>query len=515
MNRFITRYRDRIIGVLSGFDRLVFRGTLRQLAFASGMMGFLWKRKILLKDFVAWAKGVTTQVQESALEAARVMDRPIQYLPSSRTDKEAVALAIAQRDQIKEGLVAVLTCVEPCRTFEIHRNRAQKRLQLVSRESKCKFIYQYMIDPEVGWMHARIQTWLPFNVQVCINGREWLSRQMDREGIAYTRADNSFPLIANLERAQELMKQQVKTRWPEFLRRMARRLNPDHGALFPELDLDYYWSIYQSEWATDVMFKDRQSLMEIYPGLIRHGITAFSCADVMRFLGRKLDGRFNGEIVSSLKERVEGIRIKHWVDENSEKLYDKWSSLRVENTMQNPRPFKVYRAKEGEPMGEKEWRGLRKGIADVARRAQLQQAANNRYLDAMAAADTSTPLGKLAGEITGRVSWHGTRIRGLRPWDPDDVALFRIVNDGKWTIHGFRNRDLQAQLFKTPPESDQEQRRRSSRVTRLIGLLRAHRLIKKEPGAHRYTVTPRGREILTAILAAQDVSLEELRKAAA
>lgn len=515
MNRFIARYRDRIIGVLSGFDRLVFRGTLRKIAFVTGMMGFLSKRRILLKDFAAWAQGMTAHVQENALEAARLMDRPIQYLPSSRTDKEAVALEIAQRDQIKEGLVAVLTCVEPCRTFEIHRNRAQKRLQLVSQESKCKFIYQYIIDPEVGWMHARIQTWLPFNIQVCINGREWLSRQMDRESIATERADNTFPSIAHLERAQNLMKQHVKTRWPEFLRRMARRLNPHHGALFPELDLDYYWSIYQSEWATDVMFKDRRSLMEIYPGLIRHGITAFSSADVMRFLGRKLDGRFNGEIVTSLKERVEGIRIKHWVDENSQKLYDKWSNLRAENTMQNPDPYKVCRAKEGDPKGKKDWRGLRKGIADAARRVQLQQAANNRYLDAMAAADTSTPLGKLAEEITGRVSWHGTKIRGLRPWNPEDLALFRMVNDGKWTIHGFRNRDLQAKLFKAPAESEQQKRCRSSRVTRLIGLLRAHRLVKKEPKSHRYTVTPRGREILTAILAAQDVSLEQLRKAAA
>lgn len=515
MKRFIARFADRITGVLCGFDRLVFRGTLRKIAFVKGMLGFMRSRRLWLKDFAAWAQEQTERVEEAALSAARIMDRPIRYLPSSRANKEEIAQEIARKDEIEEGLVAVLTCVEPCRSFEIHRNKEEKKLQLVSRERKCKFIYQYILDPELGWMHARIQTWLPFNIQVCINGREWLSRQMGREGLAYARADNSFPWLSDVKRAQELMDQQVQTRWPELLRTLARRLNPDHGKLFPELDLEYYWSVYQSEWASDIMFKERRSVEEIYPGLIRHGLKAFSSADVLRFLGRKLDGRFKGEIATSWKERVEGIRLKHWVDENSQKIYDKGSVLRTENMIQNPRPFKVYRTKEGDPQGAKGWNRMRAGIADLARRAKLQQAANNRYLDAMAAADTSTPLGSLVSEITSSVSWQGMHVRGLRPWCTKDLALFRAVNDGKWAIHGFRNRDLQALLFKTPTESTEETRRRSGRVTRLLGLLRAHRLIKKETGAHRYTVTQRGHDILTPILAAQDITLEELRKTAA
>jgi len=39
-------------------------------------------------------------------------------------------------------------------------------------------------------MHARIQTWFPFHVQVGINGREWLTRQMQRAGLGYRQGGN-------------------------------------------------------------------------------------------------------------------------------------------------------------------------------------------------------------------------------------------------------------------------------------------------------------------------------------
>ena len=221
--RLIARYADKILGILNGFDRLIFRGTLRSIAFVAGMQGFLWRRRILLKDFGAWAEGMTQKVEAAALRAAQTFDRPIQYLPSSGTDKDKVAREIARRDGITEGLVAVLTCVEPCLGFDIHRNKEAKRLELVARKRKCKFLYQYAIDPEVGWMHARIQTWLPFNVQIYVNGREWLSRQMDRAGIAYRREDNAFPWIEELPRAQNLMNRQLRTRWPRFLQQRAER----------------------------------------------------------------------------------------------------------------------------------------------------------------------------------------------------------------------------------------------------------------------------------------------------
>jgi hypothetical protein len=39
-------------------------------------------------------------------------------------------------------------------------------------------------------MNARLQTWFPFNIQICLNGREWLARAMDREGLRYEKREN-------------------------------------------------------------------------------------------------------------------------------------------------------------------------------------------------------------------------------------------------------------------------------------------------------------------------------------
>ena len=387
MKRFIQRHADKVTGVLSGFDRLVFRGTLRRISFVSGLMAFLGWKHVLLKHFGAYAHAVSERVKAASCQAAREQGRPIQYLASSRTRKDAVARRIAERDGIREGLICILTCVEPCRTFEIYRNRDAKRLELVHRIRKCLHVYHYLKDPEFGFMHARLRP-----------------------------------------------------------------------------------------------------------------------------------GTFDGEIVSDFKDRPEGVRIKHRLGGNAVKLklYDKQGSvLRAKTTLQDASAFKVFRAKEGEPQGPKAWRPMRRGIADLHRRARVSQACNERYLDALDAADTSQPLGDLVQSVSRPVRWHGDQFRGLRPWALGDLALFRAVCRGEFSIQGFRNRDLLAHLFPTPACDEDESRRRSARISRQIRLLRAHGLIRKVPSSYRYQLSPRGREILATIIASQQVTLNQLNRAIA
>jgi hypothetical protein len=515
-SRFIQCFEDKITGVLSGFDRLVIRGTLRRIVSVEGMKDLLWHKQILLKQFGGWAEKLTEQLKELSCQTAKDLNRPVVYVPSADTDKDKLARQIAARDGITQGLVAVLTCVEPCMSFDIYRNKDEKKLDLVRRVRKCLFLYCYWIDAHFGWMNARIQSWLPFPIQICLNGREWLARMMDHHKIGYRQNDNCFPWIEDVEKAQQLMNRQLRISWPKALAEIARQLNPAHSRMFRGFPVRYYWSIYQSEWATDVMFRKASDLAEIFPALVLHGMQTFSSADVMRFLGRKVHGNFEGEIVSDFKNRPEGIRIKHRVNTNSVKAYDKAGNvLRVETTMNNPDDFKVFRTKEGDPHGKPQWRVLRRGIADMHRRAQITQAANHRYLDALASVDTSTPLGELIRHICKPTTYRGKRVRALRPWAESDLALFRAVSRGEFCVSGFRNRDLQSLLFDNAANTLQEQRRRSARVSRLLRMLRAHHLIQKIPRTHRYLVTGRGREVISAILAAHRITLEQLNKLAA
>jgi hypothetical protein len=282
------------------------------------------------------------------------------------------------------------------------------------------------------------------------------------------------------------------------------------------LALSYYWSVSESEYATDVMFRTPAALARLYPALIRQGIQHFGSADVLRFLGHKtqangrVHGNHQGEVLSTLKHRPEGLRLKHQANGNSIKLYDKQGSvLRVETTLNRPHQFRVYRASERDPEGKKRWQVLRKGVGDLHRRAQICEAANGRYLEALASVRAGQSAGAVAQRVCHPIFRDGRRYRGLNPWAEPDATLLAVLQRGEWTVNGFRNRDVRAALYPGPADAT-EQRRRCGRVTRALARLRAHGLIRKVSGTHRYHVTASGRAIITALLAARQADVEKL-----
>src|SRR6266567_3236879 len=226
MKRFLERHRSRVTGTLSGFDRVLFRGTLRSIAYVSGLEVFLYSQHVLFKDFGGYAEGLSQRIIEQAKFTAGKLKRPYQYLESSKASKEELALQIMERDGIKQGLIAVFACVEPCQSFDLKKDAMSKHLKLLSKERKCLHLYFYYLDREFGLMHVRLQTWLPFTIQVCLNGREWLARQMDRAGITYTQRDNCFTYISDLARAQKLMDRLTERNWSCFLDTLAQKVNP-------------------------------------------------------------------------------------------------------------------------------------------------------------------------------------------------------------------------------------------------------------------------------------------------
>ena len=524
MSRFIQRHAEKVIGMLNGWDRVRLRGTFRWLANTDGMKSYLYAARVLLKDFKQYVLQTTEEVRQATLRTAEAAGRPVIYLPSSATRKEDQAREIAQRDGVREGLICVLTCVEPCWSYEVGPNAKTKRLELRGGRRKCLHHYFYYQDPVVGFMHARLQTWFPFTMHVCLNGREWLARQLDAEGLGYLRRDNCFAQVADVKRAQQLLDRQLRISWTSLLKRISQQAHPARKTIFGQrgLELDYYWSVEESEWASDVMFRSAAALAELYPRLIRHGIETLGSVDVMRFLGRKVpqhggvNGNFGGEIVSDVKARPEGMRIKHRLNHNSIKMYDKQGSvLRVETTINDARDMKVFRSKEGDSKGGKAWRRLRKGIADMHRRAQISQAANERYLDSIATVDNAAALGELAAELCRPVEWEGRRARALNPFSTEDAALLEAVNRGEFLINGFRNRDLRPLLYGTAEASAQELRRQGSAVTRKLRLLRAHGLIRKVPNTHRYMLTSKGQAAIAALLVARQADTAKLAQLAA
>jgi hypothetical protein len=88
------------------------------------------------------------------------------------------------------------------------------------------------------------------------------------------------------------------------------------------------------------------------------------------------------------------------------------------------------------------------------------------------------------------------------------------VGDGKFLLNGLRNKDIQAMLYGPPAADKAEGRRRSGKVTRQLRLLRMHGIIGKVPKTHRYFVTEKGRQLITALQAARQADVTKLAKAA-
>lgn len=524
MNEFIARYNSQLSGVLTGFDRLVFRGNLA-VNHEAGMKGYLWAKGIAWKDYAAHVAQVSQQVKEASLASVEAAGCPVRYLNSGKVSKEELARSIARENGVTSGPICALTAVEPSLTWRVAGNRETKKLHLVRGIRPCLFVYHYWIDAVFGFMSARLQTWFPFALYVYMNGRAWLAQQMEQAGLRYRRHDNCFPWIEDFPRAQALMDEQLKTDWTRSLDACASRAHPLLAQLCAHYPMRYYWTSFQSEWAMDIVFRDPEQLRRLYPQLIHLGMISFSSPDVMRFMDKKVSekGKTSGPnmhaVVSDLKVRSEGVRIKHRLGKNSIKLYDKAYSdagavLRPELTLNSPGQFRVFRHKTGEPEGPMQWRPLRAGVADLHRRADVSQKALDRYCTALARVDDTTTLRELIAPLEKRVRWHGRPIRALHPFECGDLALLTAVNRGEFTINGLRNRDLQTLLFGTPAAKP-EARRHSAAVSRKLRLLRAHGIIQKLPHTHRYHVTAHGRLLINAVLSAQRSTTQQLTTLAA
>jgi hypothetical protein len=525
MNEFTTRYNDQLSGVLTGFDRLVFRGNLA-LNHETGMKGYLWANGIAWKDYAAHVAEVSQRVKAASLASVEAANCPVRYLNNGKASKEEIARTIARENGITHGPICALTAVEPCLTWRVAGNRETRKLQLVRATRQCLFVYHYWIDAVFGFMSARLQTWFPFALYVYMNGRAWLAQQMDQAGLRYRRHDNCFPWIEDFPRAQALMDEQLKTDWTGSLDACASRAHPLLAQLCAKYPMRYYWTSFQSEWAMDIVFRDPAQLRRLYPQLIHLGMVSFSSPDVMRFLDKKVSkkGKTGGpnmhEVVSDMKVRSEGVRIKHRLGKNSIKLYDKAYSdagavLRPEVTLNAPGQFRVFRHKTGEEEGPMQWRPLRAGVADLHRRAEVSQKALDRYCTALARVDDTTTLRELTAPLEKRVRWHGRPVRPLHPFECGDLLLLTAVNRGEFTINGLRNRDLQTLLFAGVPATKAEARRRSAAVSRKLRLLRAHGIIQKLPHTHRYQVTANGRLLINAVLSAQRTTTQQLTTLAA
>ena len=519
MKQFTRKHADNIAHTLSGFDRIRFGGSISLFTDGAGLRTFFEDDPGSFYHARSFFEEVTKEILASGERMSEETGRPFRYLKRSSLSKQREASRIAAEDGITEGLICILTCVEPCYTFCFQR-QDDGSVEWKPKERKCLHQYFYFQDPLFGLINLRLQTWCPYRVTVNINGREWLARQMDQRGIRYVKADNCFLKISDPEAAQHLALLQTRRNFGALLDRLCRTCHPawHNHLIFRDRPVDYFWTMRETEWATDVVFRSREALDEIYANMIRFGLLRFDSTSVMRFLGRTAPLRANSdvEVFSNCRRRPEGIRIRHWSDGNSVKMYNKQHLvLRVETTINNPYAFSTVRPPLGDSRGVKKKRVVPKSVAAAKDRAKVSQQVNDRYLNALSSADVPVEtLGDLLLPLSQRILWDGRPIRGLRVFEKDDFRLLAAIAGGEFTMGGFRNRDIRKLLADENLTPD-ELKKLTNRVTRMLRMLRAHNVIDKIKGTHRYQLTDTGNRLVSALAVAENASLNELLAVAA
>lgn len=494
MNTFLHKHMDKITGVLSCPDRVIFKGHL-PLSHPMSMDAFMTRQRWLLKDFKEHGKQASNLLVAHAKKMCAQKGRPYEYLRSF-TRKETYAREIAERDGIVKGLVCVFATLESCGSYKLAYGEGRPRLKY--NYPRCLVLYYYFMDREYGFMHVRIQTWFPMTVQVYINGREWLGKKLELHGVAYTARDNAIIWVEDPQRAQRFADNFAKRNWPRILDAFAKRVNPLLKNLLA--DCSYYWVTDQFEYATDIMFNDPHALEGLYKELLEHATLCFSAEDVLTFLGKKLHGNFKGEVLNDRKTRQPGARIKHRVSGNWIKMYDKFGSvLRIETVINRPYDFRVRRTGMREGRNVIGWFPMAKGVANLPRYVDVCLAANKRYIERLAVVDDPGEALDELPKLAKRKHINGNTYRAFNPLNPADIQLFHVLMRGEHAIHGFRNKDIRRHLM-GESNSPEQKKRDSAKVSRLFGLLHAHKLIAKIPRSRRWHISKKGQRLMTCAI---------------
>jgi hypothetical protein len=494
LSRFVSKFSNLIAAVLSCFDRVIFKGHLALSApceleyFVDRVLKV--RRSVFIKTIAPqYSNRLVTHAQNWAMKAGKI------YLyRTGQFRKDEWAQNLIRNQGISEGLVGILCTQETCPSFALVPG--PKRPQFVSRPRQQRVLYYYFLDPQFGLIHVRLQTWLPFTVQVYVNGHEWLAQQMVHKKLGFVQQHNAFTQLDDPKEAQRLANRFPQLNWPKILDRWARQVNP----LLRDVCSGYpvHWVVDQAEYATDLLFTSRAALAGLYRSLLDYAVLTFTPKDVLRFLGRKWDRRFDGEVHTHYEsERWFGTRIKHRMKTNWLKMYDKFGLiLRVETVINSPKEFWVYRTRRHhDGTSSVGYYPMTKSVASLVDYQEQALACNRRYLDALAVVDDPAPAYQQLRQLTEPKAIEGRSYAGFNPARRQDVRLFLTVLEGDRVARGFRNADIREPLFGNPQQT-QLQRRASAAVGRLLKRLHVRQLVAKVPRTRRWRVTQRGRHLL-------------------
>jgi hypothetical protein len=485
----ISRYASQLVGSLRCFDRVIMHGTLIDVAHPGALLVSMQAAGFKPRDLARYAQPITQQVREHIIGLVRQHGLEIEMVTRKNFRQEDRVAAILKTRGTHPGLVHVFAVKETAMVFDTRHARPDGYAQVIVRRGACLHYYLYWIDPMLGLIHVRVPTWLPLRVQVYFNGHSWLAHQLQTAGISYQLADNALSQCGDWKRAQEL----ADGLDPRVLHDKLKELTQVCCPATQQFPNGYHWCLTQVEYAQDLVFKDQESVDQLFEELARQAVLTIKADDVARFLGKRLPMGHDTQVTSHLGRRYAGLRLKHSFGPASVKLYNRPGGiLRLEMTTYDVSFFKHYRQVVNQD-GTKEQclAAMKKSIYSLRDLAQLMQAGVKRYSQWLASLREhtagqreATRLGQPAHDPQGR------SYRGFNPFLEQDERVLQTLLRGEHALAGVTARGLRSVLEGWT----------RGRISRLLKRFRLHGLLRKIGHTYTYHLTPLARRVVTAVL---------------
>ncbi|WP_299159589.1 MarR family transcriptional regulator [Accumulibacter sp.] len=482
----LERYRDRIAGVLTCYDRIVIAGTLPGACYADGMTSFLNAKHIRIFDYPRFAEPLRDRIRAAAETLATASGAQVEFIGKAHIRKEDVVAAVIKSRGDHPGLVHVISAMEACSSYRPWHHKETGQTYLKPTPGKCLHYYFYFIDAELGLVYLRVPTWCPFRLQFYCNGHSWLARQLMKTGIDYVMADNAFIRIDDWEKAQQL----ADDLSPDVLHRILDRYAKKCCPVLDVFGQAYHWSLMQVECSTDLAFRSDATMKPLYAAISREAILSVKAEQVMSFLGKRMTPQLAQELDSRLSTRIEGTCIKHRMGKNSVKMYDKFRRvLRIETTTNDVSFFEHHRKVEHrDGHATRELAAVKKSIYSLIDLREILLGCNRRYLEYLSALDDFSAGSRNLDKLTMPKEVDGHRVKGFNFFDKTEHSLLCSLQRPQFNIRGVRRADLKPFLPQMSVAS----------ITRYLRRLRHFGLIKKVVGTYRYYLTRLGRSAIAA-----------------
>ena len=469
--------REHVVLQVEGIDWMYLNVYVPVLQAVEGVLKFIRIHRGHPVASTAMVEPITRRFVESIERYVRDNNIPlITFEKGQRKDDVAnQRRATFTRD---EGVVFVGKAQEKCTVYRTEKRRNPRTQRnyawIVKSTALVNHYYFYCVDRDFGPFFLKFCSYFPYNAKLCLNGHEYVKRQLEIRQIKYQSLDNGILSCADPKRLQALCNGLSGEKIESLLRKWLRLLPHPFASKDRQAGYRYQLSILQLELALTQVLDRPVSGRIFFEEVIRENLDIGRPKQVQlifeRWVTKSTPGSFRTRVITdgvipSLHVDYKGTRIKQYHKEGR--------ALRTETTINNTRDFYIGKSLRNLP-------ALRK----------IGFQANRRLLEVEQISHDCLLAEEVFQKLNRPIQMESQRASALRFADPQVQALWTALLLFQLLPTGFSNRNLREHL--APLLGQQPADLTQGRMTYHLRRLRLHGMIERIPKSHRYRLTNLG-----------------------